>query len=561
MKINRVTLEDSDSSSYSSTLLNKIREKYKTNKALQMSERTDNSTRSQASEQQAPLQVQVPLPLNNVLLNEIVIPIERRNFMEESLIMQDAFSNMLQTPINKTINVDFTFLHSAKETKEENDLKNRENRENSGKIGSSDPSYFPLRTSSAKFLSTRARDQSVDTSHRVYRETNNFLNPLNLKIEKDNYKTEYFAEEKFESEINHTNLKKRNFSQNNIFISPGENSDNSKNIELAKKIEKEVLTIQPQPQPRNPISKIFMPRPGEFPSKISFEEYDDEVFNKDMTENEEINSCTYSSMAKSFSDSESIFPSLLCCSQCDCEECFETCSCHDTHFYEGLEKDINRRERERIREQQRENTHSLTKKIQKLKLELKNPKDFTEYRLTRSQAPVSPSNITHDYLPLRYKDDEKYKKRLFDYLRKPEFTSLKTETYKFSTNHRKFSHAFDGNLTKFYEKTGMKRRMVSSERKLFEAEHAFTDNRAESSESGRLPPQYFKIYNDKDIGFSSCWQKQLRQSEMDDDVETDEDQLKAADRHIIRELGDGIRYFIKNKNNVRNLALITGSNK
>jgi hypothetical protein len=48
----------------------------------------------------------------------------------------------------------------------------------------------------------------------------------------------------------------------------------------------------------------------------------------------------------------------------------------------------------------------------------------------------------------------------------------------------------------------------------------------------------------------------LKEAEMDDDVETDDDQLGAAGRHIMRELGDGVRAYIKNKRNVRNLLLL-----
>ncbi len=41
---------------------------------------------------------------------------------------------------------------------------------------------------------------------------------------------------------------------------------------------------------------------------------------------------------------------------------------------------------------------------------------------------------------------------------------------------------------------------------------------------------------------------------MDDDVETDDEQLKVAYRHVIKELGEGIRMFTRNKKNVRNLT-------
>jgi hypothetical protein len=42
---------------------------------------------------------------------------------------------------------------------------------------------------------------------------------------------------------------------------------------------------------------------------------------------------------------------------------------------------------------------------------------------------------------------------------------------------------------------------------------------------------------------------------MDDDVETDDDQLYSALRHINKEMAEGIRYYTKNKKNLRNNSL------
>ena len=40
---------------------------------------------------------------------------------------------------------------------------------------------------------------------------------------------------------------------------------------------------------------------------------------------------------------------------------------------------------------------------------------------------------------------------------------------------------------------------------------------------------------------------------MDDDVETDDEQLRVANRHVIKELGEGLKMFSRNRKNVRNL--------
>ncbi len=43
---------------------------------------------------------------------------------------------------------------------------------------------------------------------------------------------------------------------------------------------------------------------------------------------------------------------------------------------------------------------------------------------------------------------------------------------------------------------------------------------------------------------------------MDDDVETDDEQLRVAFRHVIKELGEGLKMFGRNKKNVRNMTAL-----
>ena len=43
---------------------------------------------------------------------------------------------------------------------------------------------------------------------------------------------------------------------------------------------------------------------------------------------------------------------------------------------------------------------------------------------------------------------------------------------------------------------------------------------------------------------------------MDDDVETDEEQLILSNRHVMKELGEGLRSYTRNVNNVRNMKLL-----
>lgn len=64
----------------------------------------------------------------------------------------------------------------------------------------------------------------------------------------------------------------------------------------------------------------------------------------------------------------------------------------------------------------------------------------------------------------------------------------------------------------------------------------------------------FYLYDDEEIGFNYDWQKQLKVTEMDDDIVTDEDQLEAAIRHIRKEVREASYILKANSNKVRNLV-------
>jgi hypothetical protein len=255
-------------------------------------------------------------------------------------------------------------------------------------------------------------------------------------------------------------------------------------------------------------------------------------------------------------------------SSCDCSICYASES--DEFYYskythssdsnifnsvknsDGSEDEFNPKNSERVNKAQ---LVILNKEV----FNLKSPNDYKNFKLIKNNEQIiTPSNQTHELLPTYLKNNEKYKTRLMKYLRKPEFSNCKTETRK-NFQYRKHSNAFDGNITKYYSNFGMKRRKINSEKKMYETEHAFEDNRAnlqKLSSKEKLSAPYFKFYLDKEIGFDSKWQIQLKESEMDDDVETDSEQLQAATRHILREINEGIRGYFKNKKNVRNLVLI-----
>jgi hypothetical protein len=70
---------------------------------------------------------------------------------------------------------------------------------------------------------------------------------------------------------------------------------------------------------------------------------------------------------------------------------------------------------------------------------LKNPRSYG-LKYNPEDDFLSPSKVTHKYLPYTMKDDEKYKTRLFSYLRKPGYSDIKTDTRKIKP--RKFSELY-----------------------------------------------------------------------------------------------------------------------
>ena len=96
-------------------------------------------------------------------------------------------------------------------------------------------------------------------------------------------------------------------------------------------------------------------------------------------------------------------------------------------------------------------------------------------------------------------------------------------------------------MTKFCDFHNLIRRKVTSTKKIYQGYGEFIEQ-----DTGKRI--VFCFYDDEEIGFTSKWQKKLRETEMDDDVKTDDEQLGLAKRHIFKELKGGFKEFsMKNK--------------
>ena len=166
---------------------------------------------------------------------------------------------------------------------------------------------------------------------------------------------------------------------------------------------------------------------------------------------------------------------------------------------------------------------------------------------------------THKYLPFRLKDNSKYKKRLISYLRKDLTSKYKNESCKQLT-YLKNSFLCKGNFQNFkdvYEKSILTRSSLVSIASLKTSissslKTKTITNKIFICKEGKREEK-FSLYDDFTIGFDVQWQMQLKISEQDDDVETDDEQISMADRHVKKDNRETINSYKNGQLKCRNL--------
>lgn len=190
--------------------------------------------------------------------------------------------------------------------------------------------------------------------------------------------------------------------------------------------------------------------------------------------------------------------------------------------------------------------HSLDKKQKPISMHmpiLNVNKSFKEYHLLKSKP--NPHYPINEYLPKKQINNEEYKLNLFCYYRNPSIPDTKSVNCKFSSYYDSAKQTGVLNLNK-------RSYQIISERKIYSSEQPLYDYKLYHGYAQNTKPFYFKFYYDRDIGFERKWQKPLKKSEMDDDVDTEDDILKGSERRVLNELFDAIDLFKKNKRNCRN---------
>jgi hypothetical protein len=141
----------------------------------------------------------------------------------------------------------------------------------------------------------------------------------------------------------------------------------------------------------------------------------------------------------------------------------------------------------------------------------------------------------HPLIPLERIDSEYYKSTIINkYLKKPQIQKFKTDSCQamniFNNPKRKFSSFQDGCMSMSLSKNAIlfTKRKISSCKRIYESTLTFFDSNRNLHN--------FKLYNDNESGFDARFNQILKHMEMDNDVESDEDQLLYAKNYTIDNL-------------------------
>ena len=164
----------------------------------------------------------------------------------------------------------------------------------------------------------------------------------------------------------------------------------------------------------------------------------------------------------------------------------------------------------------------------------KNNSQFSFSKENNTKNNKNNNNYYHIYLPKKYKDDEDYKARLYQYLKK----------------EREINH--------FYHLFGIKTKNISQKRnlsKINKVKKIYSVKKKDMNKIkffGNDEEKEFDFYRDEIIGIDKNWQLSSLYKYFDNDVDSDEEQIEIAKDKMLSDLKQGIMKWSQNKNNCFN---------
>ena len=177
-------------------------------------------------------------------------------------------------------------------------------------------------------------------------------------------------------------------------------------------------------------------------------------------------------------------------------------------------------------------------------------KSYNNYGLIKNKKILN--TPINKYLPYYKINDENYKAKIFQFYKKDIFShsrSLNSKFYEYNNNIGTFFNNNDILNPNFnFNFFSNKKRKLISTQKIYKGYKPFYFTKIYKGENIEIynNPIYFPYYYDNDIGFNLVWQKEITETEIDDDVETDEEVLYYSERKIRNDLKEGIQKFKEN---------------
>jgi hypothetical protein len=177
-------------------------------------------------------------------------------------------------------------------------------------------------------------------------------------------------------------------------------------------------------------------------------------------------------------------------------------------------------------------------------------KSYNDYGLIENKKILN--TPINKYLPYYKINDENYKAKIFQFYKNDSFShsrSLNSKFYDYNNNIGTFFNNNDilnPNFNKNFD--SKKKRKLISNRKIYKGYKPFYFTKICDGENIEIykNPIYFPYYYDNDIGFDLNWQKEITETELDDDVETDDEVIYYSEKKIRRDLKEGIEKYKEN---------------
>lgn len=194
-----------------------------------------------------------------------------------------------------------------------------------------------------------------------------------------------------------------------------------------------------------------------------------------------------------------------------------------------------------------------------------NKENYLDFNLVKNCfADLKCSSPIHKYLPYCYKNDEKYKMKLFKFIKDGKFEnsrSLGGKYFCYLNNELKFNKniikkdSFINDNDYFINR---KIKKIYSSKKFYTSEKIFYKTKIVNGETinDNNNKIKFEIFFDRDIGFIKKWQKNLKETDMDDDVESDNETLVYAYNKVYEDIEEGIENFTRNRFKLRNVKYL-----